>query len=91
LRRLNIQKMKYADAYKQSVSEPAAFWGKAGEAIEWTRKWDKVLDDSGKPFYRWFAGGEWPLPRNWPKEPYRSFSSMNDSSVGFRLERSAKQ
>ncbi|MFA5281078.1 MAG: AMP-binding protein, partial [Smithellaceae bacterium] len=50
--------MKYQEVYAHSISDPAAFWGKAGEAIEWTRKWDKVLDDSGKPFYRWFAGGE---------------------------------
>jgi propionyl-CoA synthetase len=21
------------------------------------KKWDKVLDDSNKPFYRWFTGG----------------------------------
>ncbi|MEE8265550.1 MAG: propionyl-CoA synthetase, partial [Acidiferrobacterales bacterium] len=24
----------------------------------WTKRWDKVLDDSNKPFYRWFSGGE---------------------------------
>jgi propionyl-CoA synthetase len=50
--------MKYAEIYKESIEQPESFWGKAGEAIHWTRKWDKVLDDSGKPFYRWFAGGE---------------------------------
>ena len=50
--------MKYLDIYKQSIEQPDLFWGKAGEAIEWTKKWDKVLDDTNKPFYRWFAGGE---------------------------------
>ena len=50
--------MKYQEVYARSISEPAAFWGEAGEAIEWTKKWDKVLDDANKPFYRWFAGGE---------------------------------
>ncbi|MFZ2419030.1 MAG: acetyl-coenzyme A synthetase N-terminal domain-containing protein [Smithellaceae bacterium] len=56
--------MKYAEIYKQSINNPDVFWGKAGEAIHWTRKWDKVLDDSGKPFYRWFAGGELILLRH---------------------------
>ena len=23
-----------------------------------TKRWDKVLDDSNKPFYRWFTGGQ---------------------------------
>lgn len=32
--------------------------GEAAEAITWTKKWDKVLDDSNQPFYRWFTGGE---------------------------------
>ena len=50
--------MKYLDIYKQSIEQPDLFWGKAGESIEWIRKWDKVLDDTNKPFYRWFAGGE---------------------------------
>ncbi len=50
--------MKYQEVYARSISEPAAFWGEAGEEIRWIRKWDKVLDDSGKPFYRWFVGGE---------------------------------
>lgn len=50
--------MKYQEVYARSIFEPATFWGKAGESIEWIRKWDKVLDDTNKPFYRWFAGGE---------------------------------
>jgi propionyl-CoA synthetase len=27
------------------------------EGIHWVKKWDKVLDDSNKPFYQWFKGG----------------------------------
>jgi len=50
--------MKYQEVYRQSISQPDVFWGKAGEAILWTKAWDKVLDDSNKPFYRWFTGGE---------------------------------
>ena len=31
---------------------------KRQKQVSWNKKWDKVLDDSKKPFYRWFAGGE---------------------------------
>ena len=26
--------------------------------MHWYKTWDKVLDDSNKPFYRWFTGAE---------------------------------
>ncbi len=49
----------YEEAYKLSIENPEKFWGEAAEKIHWFKKWDKVLDDSGKPyFYRWFTGGE---------------------------------
>src|SRR5712692_10102344 len=28
----------------------------AAEAFDWERRWDRVLDDSRPPFYRWFQG-----------------------------------
>src|SRR5699024_7436191 len=28
------------------------------ELLQWTRKWDKTLDDSRPPFYKWFVGGQ---------------------------------
>jgi propionyl-CoA synthetase len=48
----------YQAAYDRSISDPEGFWGEIAEDIHWVRKWDKVLDDSNKPFYRWFVGGE---------------------------------
>jgi len=48
---------EYAKAFTQSISDPEGFWGEAAEAIHWYKKWDRVLDDSNKPFYRWFVGG----------------------------------
>ena len=44
--------------YQRSIDDPEGFWGEAAEAVYWYKKWDKVLDDSEAPFYRWFAGGE---------------------------------
>jgi len=48
---------RYQEAHTQSINDPEGFWGKAAEDVVWIKKWDKVLDDSNKPFYRWFTGG----------------------------------
>ena len=48
----------FRTAYLRSLEDPEAFWGEAAEAVHWHKKWDKVLDDSNKPFYRWFRGGQ---------------------------------
>jgi propionyl-CoA synthetase len=48
---------RFDDAYRRSISNPGAFWAEAAEAIHWGERWDKVLDDSRAPFYRWFTGG----------------------------------
>ena len=49
---------RYAEVFQKSIQDPAGFWGEAAEAISWYKKYDKVLDDSKKPFYSWFTGGE---------------------------------
>lgn len=48
----------YEAVYRRSVDDPEGFWAAAAEGIHWTRKPDRVLDDSNKPLYRWFVGGE---------------------------------
>ncbi|MBF0572933.1 MAG: propionyl-CoA synthetase, partial [Desulfamplus sp.] len=48
----------YKDAYEKSLNDPNSFWGSVAEDCHWYKKWDKVLDDSNKPFYRWFTGAE---------------------------------
>ena len=47
----------YRDAYRRSLTDPAGFWADAARAIDWERRWDRVLDDSRAPLYRWFSGG----------------------------------
>jgi propionyl-CoA synthetase len=47
----------YDQIYDRSLSDPEGFWGEAAEDITWIKRWDKVLDDSNPPFYRWFKGG----------------------------------
>ena len=48
----------YQEAFEQSINDPDGFWAKAAEDCHWYKRWDKVLDDSNKPFYRWFTGGQ---------------------------------
>ncbi len=50
--------MGYSDTYRRSLEDPEGFWGEAAKDIDWNKPWDRVLDDSHPPFYRWFAGGE---------------------------------
>jgi len=48
----------YRDAFDQAMQSPEIFWRGAAEAIVWSRPFERVLDDSRAPLYRWFAGGE---------------------------------
>ena len=48
----------YHDVYKYSLENPEGFWAEAASSIYWTKSWDKVLDDTRPPFYRWFPGAE---------------------------------
>jgi propionyl-CoA synthetase len=46
----------YAETWRRSLERPDEFWAEMAEAIDWERRWDRVLDRSRPPFYRWFAG-----------------------------------
>ena len=48
----------FRELFDRSLRDPEGFWGEAAEAVHWYRKWDRVLDDSEAPFYRWFTGGQ---------------------------------
>tara|TARA_A100001037_G_scaffold285819_1_gene293531 strand:- start:307 stop:2202 length:1896 start_codon:yes stop_codon:yes gene_type:complete len=49
---------KYDEVYNHSLADPEGFWSEAAEAIHWEKKWDRLIDDSNPPFYRWFVGAE---------------------------------
>ncbi len=48
----------YDSLYKHSIENREQFWTEEAEKLEWFQKWDTVLDDSEKPFYKWFTGGK---------------------------------
>src|SRR5512136_3094800 len=43
---------------RRAAEDFQAFWAAEASELEWYRKWDKVLDDSGKPFFKWFKGAQ---------------------------------
>ena len=47
----------YDAVYTRWLNDPENFWAEAAEAVHWDKKWDRVLDDSRPPFYKWFPGG----------------------------------
>src|SRR5207244_7562507 len=46
----------YAETYRRSIERPEEFWAAAADAIDWEQRWDRVLDASRPPFFRWFPG-----------------------------------
>ncbi len=47
----------YQQAYDQSLSDPAGFWGAAAKLVKWDKAPKVILDDSNVPLYRWFSDG----------------------------------
>ena len=45
-------------ARREADENLEAYWSKRAGELEWYQKWDKVLDSSNKPFYKWFVGGK---------------------------------
>lgn len=35
-----------------------SYWEEKAEDLEWFERWDKVLDESNKPFFKWFVNGK---------------------------------
>ncbi len=48
----------YDSLYKESITNREEFWAKEAEKLFWYKKWDKVMDDSKRPFFKWFTGGK---------------------------------
>ncbi len=55
---------EYEEMYQRSLKDPEGFWGDRAGELEWYKKWDKVLDDSQAPFYKWFVGGKTNIVHN---------------------------
>ena len=54
----NANIKEYEKLYQHSIENPEKFWEEQAGQLEWYKKWDKVLDDSKPPFFKWFKGGK---------------------------------
>ncbi|MCI2413383.1 MAG: acetate--CoA ligase, partial [Cuniculiplasma sp.] len=48
----------FEKTYRDSIDHPDEFWSKAATILDWDRRWDRVLDESNPPFYKWFVNGK---------------------------------
>ena len=48
----------YDSAYADWHNKPEAWWAKAAEGLEWSKRWEKVFEPALGAFGQWFAGGE---------------------------------
>ncbi|HIF68239.1 MAG: acetate--CoA ligase [SAR324 cluster bacterium] len=49
----------YLKLYEESIRDPEGFWGRQADRLDWSRKWDRVLDwDYHKAYIRWFEGAK---------------------------------
>jgi len=47
-----------------ALKDLEGFWTERAEELEWFKPWDKVLDDSNKPFFKWFTGAKTNIVHN---------------------------
>ena len=40
----------------EAEADPIAFWEARANQLSWYQRWERVLDDSAAPFYKWFVG-----------------------------------
>lgn len=55
IRSANVK--NYESLYEHSIKDREGFWEGEAAKLVWFKKWDKVLDDSHRPFFKWFVGG----------------------------------
>jgi acetyl-CoA synthetase len=46
----------YEELYQWTLSNSEEFWADMASELEWFTPWEKVLDESNKPFFKWFTG-----------------------------------
>jgi acetyl-CoA synthetase len=49
---------------KKASKDLQGFWADEASELEWFQKWDKVLDDSKAPFFKWFVGAKTNIVHN---------------------------
>ncbi len=54
----------YEELYQWTLDNNEQFWADMASELEWFQPWEKVLDDSNKPFFKWFTGAKTNIVHN---------------------------
>lgn len=54
----------WEELYQWSCDHSEEFWAEMAERLDWYQRWENVLDDSKKPFYKWFTGAKCNIVHN---------------------------
>ena len=54
----NVNPQELAAHYRSADEDFLAYWEDAAHELDWFKMWEKVLDDSQAPFYKWFPGAK---------------------------------
>lgn len=58
-------RLKDWDALAEKArNDMQGFWAEEAKELEWFQTWDQVLDDSQKPFFKWFVGAKTNIVHN---------------------------
>ncbi|MEE2717154.1 MAG: acetate--CoA ligase [SAR324 cluster bacterium] len=54
-----VDNAAYLKMYEESIRDPEGFWAQQADRLDWSRKWDRILDwDYHKAHIRWFEGAK---------------------------------
>ena len=62
-----MQKKGFSDYnafYDWSLAHREEFWNDQAGELDWFEKWQTTLDDSAKPYFKWFVGGKFNITYN---------------------------
>ena len=48
----------YKKVHRSTLANYKEFWAGIAAELDWFKRWDRILDDSNPPFYKWFPGGQ---------------------------------
>ena len=54
----------YEAVAKRASEDLEGFWAEQAQELEWYKPWDTVLDESKKPFFKWFSGAQTNIVHN---------------------------
>jgi len=83
-----VERARYSDEsiYEEAGRDPVAFWESAARELHWFREWDQPLDESSKPFYRWFDGGKTNMSYTASTATSRPATATGSPSSGAAME-----